>query len=188
MKKVTSLNFLKGAIHTICGRDALRPVMQNVFFDEGKVVATDAHILMTQDLVACHGLDAEVVEILNGKQLHADNVAELMKCDFFEYYEDCIVGSVKGKKYKVKAEFEVDAAKYPNYKAVIPSTSDSLEWYALNTTFLDKLFKASVKENKDTAGVKIRFTGHQSRAALVSFRGFSEEEQLGLIMPMKWDN
>jgi hypothetical protein len=183
--KTAGLYFLKGAIHTLCGNDSLRPVMMNVFFDEGKVIATDAHVIMIQDLRKCHNLSDDIINILNGKQLHKDNVAELMKCDFFEFYDDCVVGSVKGKKSKVKAEFEENPPLYPNYKAIIPGNQDALEWYALNPTFLEKIHKAAVKLDKDAVGVKLRFTG-QSRGAVVSFRGFTESEQMALIMPMAW--
>lgn len=183
--KTASLTFLKGAIHTLCGNDSLRPVMMNVFFNDGKVVATDAHVIMIQDLRICHGLDEDAIQVLDGKQIHKDNVADLMKCDFFEFYDDCIVGSIKGKKSKVKAEFEENPPTYPNYKAVIPSAQDSLEWYAINPTFLEKIHKAAVKLDKDSVGVKMRFTG-QSRGAVVSFKGYSESEQMALIMPMAW--
>jgi hypothetical protein len=182
MKKETSLTFLKSPIHTICAKDNLRPTFECVHFIKGYAYATDGHILLKQSLRGVHELSQEIVDLLEGKALHYSNLEALKKCEIFEFFEDHILGSVKGSKSKIKVEFEQDV-KPVDYEAVIPKQAGSeLDSFCFNPELLTKLTKASSCEDST---VKLYFTG-EYRGAIVEFKGFALDLQKGLLMPKKF--
>lgn len=186
MDTINSLTFLNGKPQKCCGTDALRPAMSHLFFNNGFVYATDAHVLIKQDLKACHGMTDEIVEKLNGKMLHRENADALAACDLFEIHDDKIIGAKKNSKTKVLADLVADGqeGEYPNVEAVIPSMADASELaqYALDPKKLLQLQSASVALDKDAKVLRLTFFA-PDRGALVHFHGFSESEQLGVIMP-----
>ena len=188
MNTINSLTFLKGKPQKCCGSDNLHPTRSHLFFNNGFVYATDARVLIKQDLKVCHGMTDEMVEKLNGKMLHRENADALAACDLFEIHDDKIIGSKKNSKTKVLADLVTEAqeGKFPNVEAVIPSMSNASELaqYALDPKKLIQVQSASVAFDKDAKALRLTFFA-PDRGALVHFQGFSGSEQLGLIMPCK---
>ena len=76
------INFNKDVhMHLACAKDDFRPQMQCIYFKDGFAYATDAHVLVKNDLTACSNLDPEQIALLDGKLLHADHYKDILKYD-----------------------------------------------------------------------------------------------------------
>ena len=115
-------NFSKQAkLHLCCANDELRPVMNNIYFDNGYAVATDGHILACAYIEEISSLNPEDIEKLNGKLLNAASYKELLK-----YSDICITDTaIEAKKsigiygtMKVSFDFTTDTTPL-NYKSVL---------------------------------------------------------------------
>lgn len=110
-------NFRK-KISLACGTDELRPSMTHLYFKDGYVYATDAHILLKQSLKA-HAFTDDEIEIMNGKFLHAAAFNEVYRYDSVTVSEQgfiCRKGPVK-----TIVEFTDYDGSYPDADAVIPT-------------------------------------------------------------------
>jgi len=179
---VQTKTFFVSALHEACGKDSLRPVMSHVFFTNGKVWATDAHILVSQDLRETLGFTDEHVQLLEGKYLEAGHVKELTKCIAFETTAEYVQGTQKnGGTFRAPLKTESEVGKYPNCEAVIPQQTDPTEHIGINHKIFTRLCNAMVLKTPDNC-VKLSLNG-QTRGIVV--RPIEDSGQLGLIMPVK---
>ncbi len=186
---LTANSFLKGKPHKCCGKDPQRPSMQYLYFKDGFVYATDATVLVKQNLLGCHDIPVEMHTLLDGKLLHAENAEALAVCNFFEFQDDKIIGHKKGSKTKVLADLELEenVGKYPNINAVIPTGErGSVSRFALNPKLLVQIQSAAVSIDKAAANTRLNFYG-ETRSAVVEFAGFDISEQSALIMPVRFN-
>ena len=71
--------FPKYKLHKVCRKDMLRPVMNYLYFKDGNVYATDAHIAIAAPLSFVSTFSDEEQKLLDGKLIHAKQFAELLK-------------------------------------------------------------------------------------------------------------
>lgn len=77
-------NFIHGffpnyKLHKVCADDELRPVYGYLYFKDGNVYATNAHIAIAAPLSFVSNFDDEEKYFLNGKMIHATLFAQLLK-------------------------------------------------------------------------------------------------------------
>ncbi len=159
-------NFRK-PLDLVCSKDLLRPVMNHIYFDDGKSVCTDAHILLIRDL-KLDGFTDEEIQVMNGKLLHKEVFKEI-----FRYNDVHIIdGKFHCTKGNVKAVFEFSSCtdKYPNYQAVINKTFDTVGKIKLNLNYLSILKK--VAENPS---LLFNFSGENKAVLATSVDDFNEE-------------
>lgn len=179
---ITTKTFFVSALHEACGKDDLRPTMSHVFFTNGKVYATDAHILVRQDLKETLGFTDEHIALLDGKYLEAPHVKELTKCVMFETTAEYVEGTQKnGGKFRAPLKTESEVGKYPNWEAVIPQETTPTEHVGINHKIFTRLCNALVLKDPDNC-VKLSLNS-QTRGIVV--RPINDNGQLGLIMPVK---
>ena len=66
-------------LHKVCGADKLRPVHGYLYFKDGNVYATDAHMAIAAPLSFVSNFDDEEKRLLEGKLIHAIQFAQLLK-------------------------------------------------------------------------------------------------------------
>ena len=66
-------------LHKVCADDVLRPVMGYLYFRNGNVYATDAHIAIAAPLSFVSNFNDEEKGLLEGKLIHATQFAQLLK-------------------------------------------------------------------------------------------------------------
>jgi hypothetical protein len=168
----------------VCGKDPFRPVYSYVVFCNGFAWATNAHILIKQDLHQLMGMDPEIVMLLEDKAIHMTQFKEMLKGVEFEVFPDHIKTTMKnGTILHVPLHTEESiGAKFPKYQNVIPQNTQEISEIGLNYKLLADLSKAMVLREPDN-GVHLRFHG-PAMGVLVKSMGIPTEHQLGLIMPV----
>lgn len=171
-------NFRK-KVTLACGSDELRPIMEHIYFDEGNLVCTDAHILLIQSLEQ-HGFTEAEVEIMNGKFLHRASFDEIFRYDHVTVSEDgftCRKNSVE-----CLIKFSKSPGDYVNYKAVIPTGElGSIDEIGINLNLLARANKITLSPLK---GVKFRFRAKNKAIILNSVDEFDSKHETILIMPV----
>lgn len=82
-KQIERVNFHKQfQLHKACANDALRPVMNHIFFHNGYAYATDAHIAIKAKLEDISNFSPEQLEMLEGYLLHRKHYEMILKADF----------------------------------------------------------------------------------------------------------
>ena len=66
-------------LHKVCANDQLRPAMSYLYFKDGNVYATDAHIAIAAPLSFVSNFTDEEKDLLEGKLIHATQFAQLLK-------------------------------------------------------------------------------------------------------------
>jgi hypothetical protein len=80
MEKNSPKRNFKLKMHMTCGKDDLRPIMSHVYFDNGNMVSTDAHVLIKAKTSEFTDFDPSELEILNGKFIHANTFKKILAC------------------------------------------------------------------------------------------------------------
>lgn len=172
-------NFRK-KISIACGSDDLRPVMSHLFFDNGYVIATDAHLLLKQSLKE-HAFTEEEISIMNGKLLHRAAFDEIFRYDHVTVSEagfTCRKGPVK-----CIIEFSECENKFPDYEAVIPKTKlQPIDEIGLNMKIIHKISQLTLSYNKN---VKFSFRAKNKAVIITPLDGDVEPgADLLLVMPV----
>ncbi len=85
------INFNKNVrMDLACAKDELRPALGCIYFKDGYAYASDAHILIKNDISEISTLDQEGIEKLDGKLLNADSYKNLLKYDKISISDDGI--------------------------------------------------------------------------------------------------
>lgn len=174
-------------IETVCGNDDLRPAMQHIYFKDGWMYATNAHILVKQK-IDIHNFSAESIKLLDGKMLHKDSIKTLGKCTIFSVSNDGteIQGIIdKNQAITVKLVNEDDYLKFPNCNAVFPKDEMQSEigTIGINAKYLMTLQNALIDGEY---GLKLTFHGKDRAilAHIISCENDLNVNQIGLIMPL----
>lgn len=174
------VDFLNTKIETACSDDDLRPAMNGVYFKDGYLYATDAHIAIKQKL-SLHGIDDDVAKHLDGQILHRQHLVLMKKCDFFE----CVPGGIKSKKGMVEMIhlFMVDE-RFPDVDAVIPKNGFvELVEIGLDADKLKRLQDVMVSLDGKAYSCILKFKG--SNKAIQVTTNVSDCDQVGLLMPVQ---
>lgn len=125
-------------LHKVCGDDALRPVLGYLFFKDGNVYATDAHIAIAAPLSFVSNFTDEEKELLEGKMILATQFAQLLKM------RETHVGTDGGAKFECKTAYgetviiplltEEQIGKFPNVESVLVEAEKSANGHLSVTT------------------------------------------------------
>lgn len=177
--KVQKHNF-KTALHLACAKDAAHPAWQQVVFQNGKAVATDAHVVVAQSLSA-HGFSEAEIEKLNGWAIQRDVFAQIVKFDRIEigYGEIVAHKGVTTATFKMVRDGEV--GKFPNWQAVLPDGNNTVEIAktGFSLAIMERIAKITLADDKT---VSIRFFG-EGRIMLLCGNGVSLEDEVIGLMP-----
>lgn len=140
------INFNKDVqMHLACAKDDLRPTMEHIYFKDGFAYASDAHILVKNDLTQCSNLDLDQIAALDGKLLHSEHYKNILKYDVIEIAED----GIEAKKGINKAFFyfsDAEDLKYPNAEKVLNDalnmSSVPMPQVGLNAKLVENISKA----------------------------------------------
>lgn len=164
-------------LHECCSTDKMRPVMNCIYFDCGFAYASNGHIAIKQSLEYQSVLNPEY---LDGKLLHRENYASVMKFDIAECGEDGIdCKSTSG----AAAFFEYyelkENEKIPDYDAVIKTKYGltQLSFIGINPDYLLKLTKALYAP---LGNIRCQFTG-LDKPIKVDVIGIDDQE--AILMP-----
>ena len=175
MKKLR-INFDKDIrIDKVCSTDDLRPVFENIFFEDGNMIATNAHILVVNNIAECSSFKPEQIEILNGKFIHKNDYAELLKSDIVSIKEDGFYIK-NGTRQKAILFNNIDKP-FPNYKALFSETAKTTEYIGIDPTLVCKIQLALPYKRS----MKLTFNG-KNKTIYVDCVDM-EYKSKGLIMP-----
>lgn len=182
-------NFAKRAkLHLCCSDDWFRPVMNNIYFDNGYAVATDGRILVCAYIEEISNLNPEDIEKLNGKLLNAASYKELLK-----YPDICITDTaIEAEKpigiygsMRVSFEFTKDTTPL-NYKSVLDNIcvpKDEKE--QVSKVFTTGFNVKSLKRITDAFGTELIDLRYTSRKGVIQviLRGGPWKSK-AIIMPL----
>lgn len=167
-------------MNLICRGDGFRPVFDNIYFENGIAYATDAHILVANDLSECTSFSKEDIPLLNGKYLHKNDYLSILSHDIVKIEEDGIV-AVQGAR-KTKYYFNVNCGTFPNAASLIKSANENpnvpMEKIAVSLLLLNKLVKGLHEGSKSAFFFKGDFKG------IIVKNPSMEYNSVGLIMPL----
>lgn len=179
----TRLGFLKTKIHEVLSDDPIRPVLQHVYFENGRVVGTDEMILVEQCLYKIHDFTDEEKKCVDGKMLHKSDLKMLEKCDIVSFYENGILGQLKKSKASVWCEFRDIGVSYVKWKNVIPSEKEKVDIYGLRPDLINRLSKAMGCKH----AMKMQFFGNK-KGTIITISDETVGDQYGLLMPYNVEN
>ena len=179
MKNESGLPMFTKKINTICSNDNLRPSMSHIMFKDGFIVATNANILIRQNL-KLYGFSEEQIKLMQEKFLHKNTFKLLLGLEIKEVDADGIVALKDGS--EIKFLFAKADWKYPNYEAVLPFNSpvQMIDEIGFNDKNIQKIL--SVMFNS-TGGFKMCFYG-KSKAIKITSTSENESEQMAILMPI----
>jgi DNA polymerase III sliding clamp (beta) subunit (PCNA family) len=175
MSKVEKRNF-RIKMHEACSADELRPILCCVHFDNGYMVATNAHVLIKARLDQFTPFEPEEISMLNGKFFDRETFKKVFACKQVKVVEEGIEDLSNGTLYKF---FKVDG-KYPNYQAVIPTDMKQLSEISLDPKVAKKLFSIlAYDDNK----IVMTFSG-ANRAIKIHSTYEHEDSLTAILMPV----
>lgn len=150
-------------LHYITAKDDFRPAMQYIKVENGKAMATDAHIAAVVDL-SCFDLELPNCYILarDWKKMCANNAIFKIVGNIVEIHTKAGVDLIR---FIPEIEF---THKYPELLSVIPTKENALpvEWIGLNTWVLSRLCAVlpglGLKFQFSGINKPIRFDAHNS--------------------------
>lgn len=165
-------------LHHAVSDDNLRPALTGVFIDGKHAVATDAHIMAVVD-VSEH-FQPEALQAMNGKIIPGDVWKMMCEVSFTETIEatDAHV-SWPLSEPKGKVFYDYIDSVFPNYKAVVPVNTESVEdvtKIGVNIKNATRLLKAlRIDDN-----VAMMYFSSESKAIIVNT---PDRDGFGIIMP-----
>ena len=113
-------NFNRSArFDRICANDELRPILNNVLFEGGNIIATDGTMLLCADMNEVSNLSDEDISSLNGKMMYRTNFALMLKYRNLYKIENDGVIVCNTNDDIVKILFSNMVGTYPNYKDLL---------------------------------------------------------------------
>lgn len=99
--------------------DVLRPEFNFVFFENGYVYATDAHMLVRAKIADISGFPEDQIALLDGKAIHAKALKKLYAHKHVEIREDGFHAIEEGGMIEIVYKFAPDGLKRINFEAVL---------------------------------------------------------------------
>lgn len=169
----------KTPLWNACSDDDRRPVLNCAYVKDGKIVATDVHILIWQSLTEIHGIEPEQAKLIEGKFFHRELLKEMSKCEIITFTEDGIQ-FVKG---KIKGTFDYTdiSEKYPDFEALFTEWKpEEKSKIGVNPRLLEKLRMCFSNPNS-TFALTI---GANNSHIKVTSRAVNQVDEMGVIMPV----
>jgi len=176
----------RSKVFLACGNDPLREAMSHVEFKDGFMVATDAHVLIKQDL-SLHDFSEDEKKLMNGKYLHRDALKIAYSFHVVHARENGLECIKEGGLRIILPYAEADW-RYPNYEYIVNNAVNDpktpLQKIGINLAVADRLRQTMVSETKS---VRFMFSA-PNKAILVEDSIIPREMQLCLLMPTMIDN
>lgn len=155
-----------------------REVFKHVYFQDGKAVATDAHVLVESPL-SLHGFSDSESENLEGYCMSIDQFKQIKSFHRIEVTSKGVVTCFMKDGGKATATLKpmIEVGHFPNYKHVIPTKVEAIESIGLDFNLLNRVKDLLVIEGK-TKAAQFTFTG-RNRGVLIN----DGSGQTILIMP-----
>lgn len=163
-------------MHKACGNDDLRPVMSYVCFDNGYMVATDAHLVVKAKVSEFSHFTPEEIELLNGKFLSSDTYKKILSCKSVVVEEEGVVDLKTKTVYKFQ---EIDG-KYPNYNAVLDVPRAEIDGIGLTPKLAKRMF--DILSGTDFQTCHLKFGG-KNKGITISHPTLLESDFVALMMP-----
>jgi DNA polymerase III sliding clamp (beta) subunit (PCNA family) len=176
MEKNSPKRNFKLKMHMTCGKDDLRPIMSHVYFDNGNMVSTDAHVLIKAKTSEFTDFDPSELEILNGKFIHANTFKKILACKHVVVEEEGVKDLASGDVYKFA---KVDG-KYPNYEAVLPQGTLEIDQIGVAPKVIKQIF--SVLTNDLMQTVALKFSG-KNKAIKITSTTLNDSDFTAIVMP-----
>ena len=179
MKNNEKRNF-RLKMNLACSKDELRPVMSFVCFDNGYMVATDAHIVIKAKVTSFSHFTDEEVEILNGKYLSSDTFKKVLACKHVVVTDEGII-DLNTKVCYVYASKEDLGGEYPNYESVLlKSELLEIDKIGIKPAIAKKLF--TIISTSDFNNCVLNFRG-KNKAITISHSDLLESDFTAILMP-----
>lgn len=164
----------------VCSSDDLRPVLQNIYFNDGYAVATDCHVIVKQSLKE-HAFTEDEIKIMNGKFIHKQVFNEIFRFDVVKVTEDgfnCIK-----KQVKVLISFSEVDGKYPISDKIFDNLKESLDVdeIGMNGNLIKTINDVSLSYMKT---YKFKFFGKDKGIKVIANDLIDSAEQI-ILMPVK---
>lgn len=174
---MSSKRNFKLKMHLACGKDDLRPIMQHVFFTNGYMIATDAHVLIKAKTSVFTDFSEDEIQHLEGKFVHRDTFAKLLKVKMIEVDES----GFKDLATKDLYNFSVPQGKYPNVESVMPGiNTKEIDCIGLLPNNINPLFK--IMSTSDFSTLRLSFF-EKNKAIKVTSELHNPSDIIGVIMP-----
>lgn len=177
-------NLFKTDLWKCCGKDQHRPVLMRVNFKNGFAYATDAYIVCKQSLEHIHGFSNELVGLIEGRQLMAQDFKKLSGPGYFVSMDETGIKYVDKQGTKCFIDW-AEPENFPDVETVIPSEFAKIESIGINPELVTRLSEAMATEG--SGGIRLKFVEH-NRPILVHGSGLPEEYQTCILMPMIFDS
>lgn len=171
----------KRKLHLACGKDDLRPVFNHLYFEDGNIICTDAHILICQSLKK-NGFTDNEIKIMNGKFLHSDAFKIIYKQKNVYVTEEgfkCV-----NKNFLFTIPFSPPPGVFPKWREVIPDLNDSepINRIGLNLKLIQLVRKITLSKS---LGSKLEFSARNKGVVIYpNDSDFTDKDELILIMPI----
>ena len=87
----------KAKLYKVCNlNDDFRPTLGNIFFDNGKAVASNGHTMIVAPINQISNLNDDMIEKLNGKLLNGRSYKKLLEYEFISDIDDEGIICTKG--------------------------------------------------------------------------------------------
>lgn len=164
--------------------DELRPAMNSVYFQNGYVYATDAHMLVRAKITDISNFTDEEVALLEGKSIHAKLLKSVYSHNFVEVKADGFHASDEKQGWEIVYLFndEKTAPTPPNFEVILSKSEHAeLDKIGLKANLLSKLTSAiGCGDN-----TRLDFTGRSSQIKVSEIGNVLDIK--GIIMPMMID-
>ena len=163
--------------------DLLRPEFNFVFFKNGYVYATDAHMLVRAKIADISGFPEDQIALLDGKAIHAKALEKLYAHKNVEIREDGFHAIEENGMIEIVYKFAPDGLKRVDFEAVLSKKERAdVGKIGVNAEFLHKLTRAM----NCTDRTRLEFAG--SSGAIYVQPIESDIDIKGLVMPVIIDN
>lgn len=169
----------KTPLWNACSGDDLRPALNCAYVKDGKIVATDARILIWQSLTEIHEIEPERAKLIEGKFFHRELLKEMSKCEIITFTEDRIQ-FVKG---KIKGTFDYTdiSEKYPDFESIFTGWKpEEKSKIGVNPRLLEKLRMCF----SDPSSAFALTIGANNKHIKVTSEAVNEVDEMGIIMPV----
>jgi len=180
MKTKQKFNF-NTKIHLACSDHMLRPSLNYVYFINGFMYASDAHILVKQSL-KLH--DIFESDFLNGKSINKNTYANILKYQFANATENGIECSMRDNKDVVLFKYSENEMTMPDFESVLNFEYESLSGIKFSMEFNCIKFKRLISSMYLPKGNIIMTFNGENKAVKITAGGVDENLQVALLMPI----
>jgi hypothetical protein len=179
MKTKQKFNF-NTKINLACGDDNLRPRFNYVYFVNGFMYASDAHILVKQSLQLHTIINCN---LLNGKSIHKNTYTNILKYQFAHATENGIECSMRGNADVVLFKYSKNEMTMPDFESVLNFEYKSMSSIKINCIKFKRLISSMYLPE---GNITMTFCG-DNKAVKITAGGVDENLQVALLMPIYID-